>query len=81
MEIPGVYHAPVTACRGRAVILVIAIQRPMKGACDIFTSTAFAINPRMSYVSKQTEDVDPGFWRPKVSPAKAAAKKAEKSGE
>jgi hypothetical protein len=61
-------------------------QRMMKGAGDVFTSieySLFAVNPRMSYVSKETEDVDPAFWRPKMSPGKTAAtsKRAEKSGE
>lgn len=62
-------------------------QRMMKGAGDVFTSieySLFAVNPRMSYVSKETEDVDPAFWRPKMSPAKATktnGTRAEKSGE
>lgn len=62
-------------------------QRMMKGAGDVFTSieySLFAVNPRMSYVSKETEEVDPAFWRPKMSPVKATKTnntRAEKSGE
>lgn len=59
-------------------------QRMMKGAGDVFTSieySLFAVNPRMSYVSKDTEDVDPAFWRPKMSPGKAASKRAENPGQ
>jgi hypothetical protein len=56
----------------------------MKGAGEVFTSmesTLFAVSPKMSYVSKETEDVDPAFWRPKP-PAKATgeAKPKEKPG-
>jgi hypothetical protein len=63
-------------------------QRMMKGAGDVFTSieySLFAVNPRMSYVSKDTEDVDPAFWRPKMGAGKAStannSKRAEKGGE
>jgi hypothetical protein len=44
----------------------------------------FQVNPRMSYVSKSTEDEDPAFWRPKppaAKPAAAPAAAAPKSGE
>jgi hypothetical protein len=61
-------------------------QRLMKGAGDVFTSidySFFAINPRMSYVSKETEDVDPAFWRPKMGTSKPATNntKSEKPGQ
>jgi hypothetical protein len=60
-------------------------QRMMKGAGDVFTSieySLFAVNPRMSYVSKETEDVDPAFWRPKMNPkAASASKRAENPGQ
>jgi hypothetical protein len=61
-------------------------QRMMKGTGDVFTSidsSLFSVNPKMSYVSKETEDVDPAFWRPKVTSAKPAAdtKPAEKTGQ
>jgi len=42
-------------------------QQMMKGAGDVFSSieyNLYAVNPRMSYVSKETEDADPAFWRP-----------------
>ena len=48
-------------------------QRLMKGAGDVFNSieyTLFAVNPRMSYVSKETEDADPAFWRPNMTAAR-----------
>lgn len=50
-------------------------RKLMKGTGDVFASmetTLFSVSPRMSYVSKETEDVDPGFWMPKP-PAKPAA--------
>lgn len=61
-------------------------QRMMKGAGDVFTSiesSLFAINPKMSYVSKETEDADPAYWRPKVTSTKPTAdtKVAEKTGQ
>jgi hypothetical protein len=62
-------------------------QQLMKGAGDVFTSieySLFAVNPRMSYVSKETEDVDPAFWHPKMGSGKAASansKRTEKPGQ
>jgi hypothetical protein len=61
-------------------------QQLMKGAGDVFTSieySLFAVNPKMSYVSKETEDVDPAFWRPKMGAGKTAAngKRAENPGQ
>ena len=47
-------------------------EQLMSGAGAVFNSIDFAvfeIKPRMSYVSKETEDGDPDFWRPKA-PAK-----------
>lgn len=54
-------------------------QRLMKGAGDMFQtmdSTLFAVSPEMSYVSKETEDADPGFWRPKTSSTSVSKSKA-----
>jgi hypothetical protein len=58
--------------------------RLMKGAGDVFNSMElafFRISAPMSYVSKETEDEDAAFWRPKT-PAKpvADAKAKEKPG-
>ena len=57
----------------------------MKGSGDTFVSiesNLFAVNPRMSYVSKATEDADPGFWRPKPAARPAAAEKPkDKTGQ
>jgi hypothetical protein len=56
-------------------------QQLMKGSGDTFVSietNLFADNPRMSYVSKATEDADPDFWRPKPAGAeKSKEKKAQ----
>jgi hypothetical protein len=40
----------------------------------------FQVSPKMSYVSKTTEDEDPAFWRPKPPAAKPAAPAPAKSG-
>jgi len=50
--------------------------RLMKGAGDVFNSienSFLRISPQMSYVSKETEEADPAFWRPKAPMAKPAA--------
>lgn len=50
----------------------------MRGAGDVFVSSEsqlYAVSPEMSYVSKETEDQDPAFWRPK--PAVSAEKPKE----
>jgi hypothetical protein len=57
-------------------------QRLMKSSGDVFLSMetmTFAISAEMSYVPKETEDVDPGFWRQKTgaAPAKAKEKAAQ----
>jgi hypothetical protein len=56
----------------------------MKGEGDVFVSIEadlFSVNPLFSYVSKEVEDADPDFWKPKA-PAKPAAenKSKEKTG-
>jgi hypothetical protein len=41
-----------------------------KSEGDIFQnieSTLYSVSPEMSYLPKEEEDVDPGFWRPKVT--------------
>ncbi|MGO9230901.1 MAG: hypothetical protein ACLQKA_17055 [Bryobacteraceae bacterium] len=40
----------------------------------------FQVSPKMSYMSKATEDEDPAFWRPKPPAAKPAAAAPAKSG-
>ena len=55
-------------------------QTLMKGAGEVFLSmesALFAVSPEMSYVSKETENEDPEFWRPKVTVTKAAGKEKE----
>jgi hypothetical protein len=64
------------------------MSRMMKSEGQVFSSvdsSFFRINPMMSYVSKETEDIDPAFWRPKpmgkpASPA-ADSKSKEKAGQ
>lgn len=43
-------------------------------------SNYFAINPKMSYVSKEIAAADPAFWNPKPRPAAATKKPSEKTG-
>ena len=53
-------------------------QRITKGMGETFQSieTAyFRVSPHMSYVSKQTEEADPAFWRPKAATPKPAEAK------
>lgn len=42
-------------------------------------NTVFAVNPKMSYVAKETVAADPGFWNPK--PATKVVPIAKKAGE
>jgi hypothetical protein len=52
-------------------------RRLTKGEGDVFESiqsTLFAVSPSMSYVTKETEEEDPAFWRPEPAPAKSKAK-------
>lgn len=54
----------------------------MKSEGAVFQSMEtlmFRVSPGMSYVSKETEDADPAFWRPKpaAAPAKPAASDAK----
>jgi hypothetical protein len=54
-----------------------ALSRLNKGEGDVFQtmeSTLYSVSPEMSYVTKETEDVDASFWRPKVTTAHPAAK-------
>ena len=60
----------------------------MKGTGQVIASietNLLSVNPRMSYVSKETEDVDPAFWRPKMTtapkPAADAKPKETKPGQ
>ena len=60
---------PTRFCARKAVAAAMGedYQKMMKGAGDVFSSieyNLYAVNPRMSYVSKETEDADPAFWRP-----------------
>jgi hypothetical protein len=51
-----------------------------KGAGEVFVGlemNLFAVSPTMSYVSRETADVDSAFWRPKAAKPAAAAKPKE----
>jgi len=59
------------------------LMKEQGGLFDSIERTFLRISPKMSYVSEETEKVDPGFWRPKpvATPAPkpaAAPKPAEK---
>ena len=50
-----------------------SMQRLQKGEGDVFQnmeSNLFAVSPEMSYLSKEDEDQDPAFWRPKPAATK-----------
>jgi hypothetical protein len=58
-----------------------ALSRLNKGEGDVFQtmeSNLYSVSPEMSYVTKEDEDVDPSFWRPKVT-AVQPARKGEKA--
>jgi hypothetical protein len=73
--------------RGRAMMEAMGAEnfgRLMKGTGDVFSTTEtslFAVNPQMSYVSKEVEDTDPDFWRPKAAKSPAENKPKEKTGQ
>jgi hypothetical protein len=59
------------------------LQKITKGEGEVFQtmeSTLYSVSPEMSYLPKEAEDVDPGFWRPKVTAVRPATKeeKAQK---
>jgi len=59
-------------------------QRLMKGSGDVFVSmetTIFAVSPEMSYVPKEIEDEDPGFWKPKATGSKSKEKAKENAAK
>ena len=60
-----------------------ALGRITKGEGDVFQtmeSNLYSVSPEMSYLTKEEEDVDPAFWRPKVTAVHPAHKeeKAQK---
>jgi hypothetical protein len=53
------------------------LQKITKGEGDVFQtmeSTLYSVSPEMSYLSKEDEDVDASFWRPKVTAVHPAGK-------
>jgi hypothetical protein len=53
------------------------LARFTKGEGEIFQnmeSTLYAVSPEMSYMSKEDEDADASFWRPKVTAVRQATK-------
>ncbi len=73
--------------RDRALIGAMGAEnfsRFNKGTGDLFTTMEtdlFSVNPKLSYMSKETEDADPDFWRPKPSakPAPESHQKEKKT--
>ena len=60
------------------------MKRMTKGEGDVFQnmeSTLYAVSPEMSYLSKEDEDADASFWRPKVTAARQATKEAPAAKE
>src|SRR5579862_6864060 len=54
-----------------------AIKRLEAGEGDVFQNmetSLYAVSPEMSYMSKEEEDVDPSFWRPKMTAIHPAPK-------
>jgi hypothetical protein len=54
-----------------------ALSRLNKGEGEVFQtmeSTLYSVSPEMSYMTKETEDVDASYWRPKVTAAHPAGK-------
>ncbi len=43
-------------------------------------SDLYEVSPEMSYVSKEDEDADASFWRPKVTAVRPAAKETVAKG-
>jgi hypothetical protein len=53
------------------------LQKITKGEGEVFQtmeSTLYSVSPEMSYLPKEEEDVDPSFWRPKVTAIHPAGK-------
>lgn len=54
-----------------------SLARLTKGEGEVFQnmeSTLYSVSPEMSYLTKEDEDADASFWRPKVTAARAATK-------
>jgi hypothetical protein len=54
-----------------------ALNRLTKGEGEVFQnmeSTLYAVSAEMSYLSKEDEDVDATFWRPRVTASRPASK-------
>jgi hypothetical protein len=56
-----------------------SLARLRKGEGEVFQnmeSTLYSVSPEMSYMTKEEEEADAGFWRPKVTAARLATKEA-----
>jgi hypothetical protein len=61
-----------------------ALKRLTKGEGEVFQnmeSTLYSVTPSMSYVTKEDEDADASFWRPKVTAARLASKETAAAKE
>jgi hypothetical protein len=55
------------------------LSRMRKGEGEVFQnmeSTLYSVSPEMSYLTKEDEDADASYWRPKVTAARLATKEA-----
>jgi hypothetical protein len=60
------------------------LQRIQKGEGDVFQTMEtflFAVSPEMSYLPKDVEDMDPGFWRPKTVTTAKPTEKSDKTAK
>lgn len=60
------------------------LARFQKGEGEVFQnmeSTLYSVSPEMSYLTKEDEDADASFWRPKVTAARQAAKETTAAKE
>jgi hypothetical protein len=60
------------------------LKRFAKGEGEVFQnmeSNLYSVSPEMSYLSKEDEDADASFWRPKVTAARTATKETAAAKE
>jgi hypothetical protein len=56
-----------------------SLARLRKGEGEVFQnmeSTLYSVSPEMSYMTKEEEDADASFWRPRLTAARVATKEA-----
>src|SRR5437879_12469311 len=76
---PSLQTMDAAAARGRAVREAMGEENAaamLKTSAEVTATTEsfqFALNPRLSYVSREFGASDPDFWTPKLPPPKLAA--------